>query len=48
MDSSPRAYGKVFDEAAAEYDRSRPTYPDQLIDRACSIAGLSEGDRVLS
>ena len=42
----PRRYGKVFDEVAAEYDRSRPTYPDQLIDRACRWPDRS-GDRVL-
>ncbi len=46
-DGSLQAYGKVFDEVAAEYDRRRPTYPDQLIDRACGIAGLTDGDRVL-
>lgn len=44
---SPRSYGKTFDAVAAEYDRHRPTYPDELIDRACEIAGLTRGDRVL-
>ncbi len=32
---------------AAEYDRHRPTYPDELIDRACEIAGLERGEEVL-
>lgn len=42
-----RSYGKVFDQVAAEYDRHRPTYPEQLIGLACEIAGLERGDRVL-
>jgi SAM-dependent methyltransferase len=42
-----RSYGKVFDQVAAEYDRHRPTYPEQLIDLACELAGLERGDRVL-
>ena len=42
-----RRYGQAFDEVAAEYDRRRPTYPDELIDRACHVAGLGSGDRVL-
>jgi SAM-dependent methyltransferase len=45
--SGARQYGKVFDEVAAEYDRNRPTYPDELVDRACLVAGLGTGDRVL-
>jgi ubiquinone/menaquinone biosynthesis C-methylase UbiE len=32
---------------AAEYDRSRPTYPDELIAHACRVAGIGSGDRVL-
>lgn len=36
-----------FDGIAARYDAHRPTYPDALIDRACEIAGLRSGDRVL-
>jgi len=39
--------GRVFDRVAAEYDRHRPAYPDELIDRACAFAGLRPGDRVL-
>jgi ubiquinone/menaquinone biosynthesis C-methylase UbiE len=42
-----RSYGRVFDEVAAEYDRSRPTYPDELIARACELTGIGCGDRVL-
>jgi ubiquinone/menaquinone biosynthesis C-methylase UbiE len=45
--STARRYGKVFDEVAAEYDRHRPTYPDELVDRACQVAGLGSGDQVL-
>ena len=43
----PRRYGKVFDEIAAEYDRRRPTYPDELVDQACLVAGIGSGDHVL-
>lgn len=42
-----RRYGRVFDEVAAEYDRRRPAYPDELIDRACRVAGVGRGDHVL-
>jgi SAM-dependent methyltransferase len=42
-----RRYGKVFDEMAAEYDRHRPAYPDELVDQACQVAGIGPGDRVL-
>jgi SAM-dependent methyltransferase len=42
-----RPDGTVFDEVAAEYDRSRPTYPDKLVDRACEIAGIGRGHPVL-
>jgi SAM-dependent methyltransferase len=42
-----RSYGKVFDEVAVEYDRARPTYPDQLVDHACQVAELGSGARVL-
>ena len=44
---SARSYGKVFDEVAAEYDRNRPMYPDELVDQACQVAGIGDGDRVL-
>src|SRR6201993_723061 len=42
-----RRYGTVFDEVADEYDRTRPLYPDALVDRACEVAGLGSGDPVL-
>ena len=45
--SEVRSYGVVFDTVATEYDRRRPTYPDELIDRAFNTAGLAGGDRVL-
>ena len=32
---------------AEAYDRERPSYPDELIDAACSIAALGAGSRVL-
>ena len=47
MTSVARRYGAVFDTVAAEYDRHRPTYPDQLIDLVCQAGGLNTGDRVL-
>jgi ubiquinone/menaquinone biosynthesis C-methylase UbiE len=46
-ESTARRYGKVFDEIAAEYDRHRPAYPGNLIDRACQLAGIGSGDHVL-
>ncbi len=42
-----RRYGRMFDEVAAEYDRHRPAYPDELVDRACEVAGIGRGDSVL-
>jgi SAM-dependent methyltransferase len=45
--STARRYGAVFDTVAVEYDRHRPTYPDELIDLACRAGGLTAGDRVL-
>ena len=46
-ESTARGYGKVFDEIAAEYDRHRAAYPDELVDQACQVAGLGSGDHVL-
>ena len=46
-ESAARRYGRVFDEIAADYDRHRPAYPDQLIDQACRVAGIGSGDPVL-
>jgi SAM-dependent methyltransferase len=37
----------VFDQVAAEYDRSRWAYPDELVEHACRLAGLDPGDPVL-
>jgi SAM-dependent methyltransferase len=45
--STARRYGQVFDEIAAEYDRHRPAYPDELIDQACLVAGIGSGAQVL-
>ena len=42
-----RSYGKVFNEVAVEYERHRPSYPDALVDRACEVAGIADGDQVL-
>jgi SAM-dependent methyltransferase len=42
-----RSYGKVFNEVAVEYDRNRPAYPDALVDQACEVAHIGNGDRVL-
>src|SRR5580698_7856455 len=46
-ESTARRYGQVFDEIAAEYDRHRPAYPDELVDQACRVAGIGSGDHVL-
>jgi len=45
--STARRYGTVFDEMATEYDRHRPAYPDELLDRACQVAGIGRDDQVL-
>jgi ubiquinone/menaquinone biosynthesis C-methylase UbiE len=42
-----RQYGKFFDGVAAEYDRSRPMYSDELVDQACRVACIGDGDQVL-
>lgn len=45
---APRRAGAiVFNEIAAEYDRHRPAYPDELIDHACWVAGVEPGGAVL-
>ena len=42
-----RRYGQVFDGVAEEYDRERPTYPNELIETAMTRGGLSAGDPVV-
>ncbi len=42
-----RTHGSLFNRVAADYDRHRPTYPEELIDRACELAGLAPGEEVL-
>ncbi len=39
--------GLVFDRVAADYDRVRSSYPDLLVDAACSVGGLGRGARVV-
>jgi SAM-dependent methyltransferase len=46
-DLDQRSLGAVFDTVAVEYDRRRPTYPDELVERACELGGLEADDRVL-
>jgi ubiquinone/menaquinone biosynthesis C-methylase UbiE len=46
-ESAARSHGRAFDEIAAEYDRHRPAYPDELIGQACLVAGIGSGDPVL-
>ncbi len=46
-DLDRRSLGAVFDTVAVEYDRRRPSYPDELVERACELGGLEAGDRVL-
>jgi SAM-dependent methyltransferase len=46
-DVDPRRFRDVFDSVAAEYDRRRPAYPDELIDHACRLGDLIAGTRVL-
>jgi len=45
--ASTRYFGKIFDDVASEYDRNRPGYSTELIDRACEVAKLEQGDEVL-
>lgn len=46
-DTLQRSRSKFFDRVAVEYDRHRPTYPEQLIDLACEAAELRGGEEVL-
>ncbi len=45
--SSRRQHGAVFNCVATEYQRSRPAYPEELVERACELAGLRRGHQVL-
>jgi SAM-dependent methyltransferase len=45
--AASRIYGMAFDAIADEYDRHRPVYPEALVDRACTAAGLGPGASVL-
>lgn len=38
---------QTFAAAGERYDRIRPTYPDEIVDRLAELAALSPGDRVL-
>ena len=42
-----RSYSTAFNRVAASYDRHRPAYPEELIDRACEVAGIAPGGEVL-
>src|SRR5246500_738393 len=42
-----RSDGRFFNSVADEYHRHRPTYPDEIIDRACEAAGIGSGATVL-
>jgi 16S rRNA A1518/A1519 N6-dimethyltransferase RsmA/KsgA/DIM1 with predicted DNA glycosylase/AP lyase activity len=33
--------------SSTRYDRTRPAYPDELVDHACRLACIGAGDRVL-
>ena len=46
-EGAPERQGEVFDAVAEAYDRERPSYPDELVDAACSLAALGAGSRVL-
>lgn len=38
---------QTFGSAAERYDRTRPSYPDLILDRLAELGGLAPGDRVL-
>jgi ubiquinone/menaquinone biosynthesis C-methylase UbiE len=46
-DCNARSYGEVFDSVAADYDRNRPRYPEELVDDACRTAAIQGGDPVV-
>jgi SAM-dependent methyltransferase len=37
----------TFDEVAELYDRTRPRYPEALVDELVALSGISEGGRIL-
>ena len=39
--------GLRFDRIAEDYDRARPDYPPELVERASAVAGLGPGSRVV-
>src|SRR5262245_5868383 len=43
----PRRYGQLFDQAAEDYDKVRPTYPPALVDLAMARGGLTAGSRIV-
>src|SRR4029450_11420509 len=43
----PRERGRLFDQAAEDYDKVRPTYPGALVDRALARGRLDAGSRVV-
>jgi SAM-dependent methyltransferase len=42
-----REFGRLFDQAAEEYDKVRPSYPGVLVDRALERGRLGRGSRVV-
>lgn len=47
MNADEREQRLVFGEVADDYDRVRPSYPDQLIDDVLAFADIGEGGRAL-
>lgn len=48
MSADSRSHlGATFDQAAAQYDRVRPGYPEALFDDIAAITGIQAGNRVL-
>lgn len=45
--AAAHSYGWVFNEVAHDYERYRPAYPDELVDRVCQTAVLEPGSRIL-
>jgi SAM-dependent methyltransferase len=46
-DAERERLAATFDAAADRYQRARPEYPDELIERVIAIARLTPGDRLL-